>query len=163
MTSFARFLASTTVQPSPVRVPAIEPTNFFIAPLLIHGGATTIGFGGRCDKDLVCRGACLSGIVGGAKRRNKRPLWSRWNALQGRVLPFATGSSRPDAHVWRDLAVSRVLTHSAIAWNELWDAFRSGRKQSLFRHISAISRRSNSLKFTGDASTRRSLGDAARL
>src|ERR1700681_71158 len=80
MTSFARFLASTTVQPSPVRVPAIEPTNFFIAPLLIHGGATTIGFGGRCDKDLVCRGACLSGIVGGAKRRNKRPLWSRWNA-----------------------------------------------------------------------------------
>jgi hypothetical protein len=47
-------------------------------------------------------------------------------AVEGRVLPFATSSRRPDAHVWRDLAVSRVLTHSAIAWNELWDAFRSG-------------------------------------
>src|SRR5579864_4133321 len=73
MTSLARFVASATVQLSPVRVSAVEPTNFCIAPLLIHGGATTIGLGGRCDKDLVCRGACLSGIVGGAQRRNKRP------------------------------------------------------------------------------------------
>jgi hypothetical protein len=27
-------------------------------------GATTIGFGGRRDKDLVCMGTCLSGMVG---------------------------------------------------------------------------------------------------
>jgi hypothetical protein len=51
----------------------------------------------------------------------------------GPVPSFATGSRRPDAHVWRDLAVSRALMHSAIAWNELWDAFRSDSEQSLFR------------------------------
>jgi len=54
--------------------------------------------------------------------------------IQGRVPPFAAGGRQPDAHVCRYLAVSRVLTHNAMAWNERWDAFRSGRKQSLFRH-----------------------------
>jgi hypothetical protein len=55
-------------------------------------------------------------------------------AVEGRVPPFAASGRRPDAHVCRDLAVSRVLTHNAMAWNELWDAFRSGRNQSLFTH-----------------------------
>jgi len=48
-------------------------------------------------------------------------------AVESRVPPLATGSRRPDAHVRSDLAVSRALIRSAIAWDELWLWFTDGK------------------------------------